>query len=311
MLTGMIAAITGANGFIGRRACSHFAERGWTVRSVVRSDFAAAALDRLFDGADVVIHAAGATRAPSANELLASNVGLTRTVMEQARAAGVGRVLFISSQAAAGPAASPDRPVDEDTPEHPIEAYGRSKLEAERVVRSFDDVPSVIVRPGAVYGPGDRDFLAMFRLARLGIAIHPGNREQSITIIHVDDLIDGIELAATKSRALGATWFMANESPTDWRTLFRLAAAAANRTLRLDANVPAPVVRAGALIGDVVARFTGKAGLLTGEKVALGAPRYWLCSSARARQELGFSPRIELPAGIAATYAWYREAGWL
>ena len=125
----MIAAITGANGFIGQHLVRRFAEAGWQVRPVVRRDYESGAMSGLLAGADVVVHAAGATRAPTRDQLRASIVELTAMTLDAARAANVGRFIYISSQAAAGPAPSRDDPVTEAR--SPCRSpYGRAKLEA-------------------------------------------------------------------------------------------------------------------------------------------------------------------------------------
>jgi nucleoside-diphosphate-sugar epimerase len=308
----MIAAITGANGFIGGHLVRRFASAGWETRAVVRRDFESnGAVERAFSGADVVVHAAGATRAPSAAQLRASNVGLTRRVIEAARRGHADRLVFISSQAAAGPARTRESPVTEEQPPVPHEAYGRSKLEAERLVEAATDLDPVIVRPAAVYGPGDRDFLTMFRLASFGVALHPGNRDQWISIVHVDDLAKSIVAAASDKRSIGRTYFLANDEPVQWHQLFRDAAMCAKRKLAVDLEVPSMLVRFAAEIGDVAARLTGTAGLLTSEKVALSGPRYWVCSSERAKREVGFLPSIDLHRGLCDTYQWYVSNRWL
>ena len=307
----MIAAVTGANGFIGRHVCERFAADGWIVRPIVRRDIEQGRLDELIEGSDVVVHVAGATRAPSRVMLHESNVELTRRVVQAATAARVRRLVFISSQAAAGPASSSDAAVTEDAPPQPIEAYGRSKLGAELAVRdAAPDLEHVIVRPASVYGPGDRDFLAMFRLARHGLALHAGNRRQLISIVHVRDVIDAIVLAATTGPA-NRTFFVANDEPVTWSNLFKMAAECAGRTIVAEVNLPRPLVAAGAAVGDVVATLRRRAGLLTSEKAALAKPPYWICSNARAKQELGFSSRIGLEAGLRETYEWYVSNGWL
>ena len=307
----MIAAITGANGFIGRHVCDRFAAEGWTVRPIVRRDIAEGWMGELIVGANLVVHVAGATRAPNPALLHASNVDLTRRVVEQSRAAGVRRLIFISSQAAAGPARSADDVTTEESPSAPIEAYGRSKLDAERVVHAAaGELDCVVIRPASVYGPGDRDFLAMFRLARLGLAVHPGNRDQLISIVHVRDLVDAIASASTASTSSG-TYFVANDEPVRWRDLFRMAAECAGRTIVADVDLPRPLVVAGARLGDAVALLTRRAGLLTTEKARLAKPPFWICSNERAKRELGFVPRVRLEVGLRETYDWYVSQGWL
>ena len=193
----------------------------------------------------------------------------------------------------------------------PIEAYGRTKLDAERLLHSPSGLPFVIVRPAAVYGPGDRDFLAMFRLARRGFAVHPGNRNQWISIIHVEDLVEGVVRASSDLRAVGRTYFMANAEPVQWGRLFHECAACARRSLRMDVQVPRGVVKIGGAVGDLIARATGRASLLTSQKVALATPSHWICSNELATRELGFTPAIRLDDGLRATYGWYVANGWL
>jgi nucleoside-diphosphate-sugar epimerase len=281
------------------------------VRPIVRRDIENGSLGELIEGSDVVVHVAGATRAPSRRLLHESNVELTRRVVQTARAARARRLVFISSQAAAGPASSSDSPVTEDATPQPIEAYGRSKLGAELVVHEASpDLEYMVVRPASVYGPGDRDFLAMFRLARLGLAIHAGNRRQLISIVHVRDAVEAIARAATMGPA-NRTYFVANDEPVTWSSLFRMAAECAGRTIVAEVNLPRPIVSAGAALGDMIAKVRGRAGLLTTEKAALAKPQYWTCSNARAKRELGFSSRIELEAGLREAYGWYVSEGWL
>jgi nucleoside-diphosphate-sugar epimerase len=307
----MIVAVTGANGFIGRHVCDRFAADGWVVRPIVRRDIENGRLGELIEGSDVVVHVAGATRAPSRRMLHESNVELTRRVVQTARAARARRLVFISSQAAAGPASSSDAPVSEDASPQPIEEYGRSKLGAELVVRDASaNLEHVIIRPASVYGPGDRDFLAMFRLARRGLALHAGNRRQLISIVHVRDAVEAIARAATTGPA-NRTFFVANDEPVTWSSLFGMAAECAGRTIVAEVNLPRPIVTVGAAFGDMIAKVRGRAGLLTTEKAALAKPPYWICSNARAKQELGFSSRIGLGAGLRETYEWYVSEGWL
>jgi nucleoside-diphosphate-sugar epimerase len=268
---------------------------------------------RALTGVDVVIHAAGATRSPPPARLglTQANVGITRRVA-RAVAKGSARLVFISSQAAAGPAMSADKPVRESDVPAPVEAYGVSKLEAERAVA--EELPReqwTVIRPAAVYGPRERDFVALFSAARAGLAVHPGNREQSIGIVHVDDLVCGIMSAAGEPIAGGKAYFLANEAPITWGELFQAAARACETSVRFDLQIPRFAIDAIGRIGDVHARVTRQPGLLTTQKLALSKPKWWHCSSEAAARELGFVQTIELPEGLRLTYHWYREAGWL
>ena len=306
----MIVAITGANGFIGQHLVRRFGEAGWEVRGLVRRDFETGQFADRLSAVDVVVHAAGATRAPTTKQLRDSNVTLTSQIVRAAVAARVERFVFVSSLASVGPAKSLDSPLDEATAPAPIEHYGRSKLDAETLVRE-SGLPFVIVRPAAVYGPSDRDFLALFRLARRGAALHTVSRANWISVIHVDDLATSIVSTATVTNALGRIYCLGNDEPVQWAELFRLAAKCAGRELRVDVEVPSLLMDGGAAIGDAIARLTGDAGLLTTPKLALGRAPFWTCSSTLAKRELGFEASTPLERGWCDTYHWYLEHGWL
>lgn len=306
----MRALVTGANGFIGRSLCALLGERGDEVVPIVRADFASGRFERDVRNADVVVHLAAKTRAPTRERLREANVELTRRVLAGAKAGGAKRFVFVSSQAAAGPAPSLDRPKREDDAASPVEAYGESKRRAEQLVTD-SGLPFVIARPAAVYGPHDKDFRALFALARRGLAIHAGNRAQWISIIHVRDCVAGLLLAATDDLALGSTYFLANDDPVQWDELFELARDVTGAKRIANIEIPIPFVRLGALFGDIAARVTGNASLLTSEKVELGVAPFWVCSNEKAKRELGFVPRVALRDGISETYRWYLENGGL
>jgi nucleoside-diphosphate-sugar epimerase len=331
----MIVAVTGASGFIGGHLTAELAARGFGVRALsrrpqprdaafvdavdwVRVDYDdASALDRVFCDVSIVFHAAAATRAPTREELECANVELTRRVLSAMRLGGVGsarrRFVYVSSQAAAGPAAALETPSRECDDPRPIEAYGETKLAAERIVQeeSDGDVTTTVIRPASVYGPRDRDFLQLFRLAHRGIALHPANRDKWISIIHVRDLVRGMIDAATNPLSSGRSYFLANDQPVQWSSLFQLGASVSGKQLSMDIELPRALVAIGARAGDIFARATGTATLLGSEKLALSRPSYWVCSTERAQRDLGFRASTSLADGFAETHSWYVEHGWL
>jgi nucleoside-diphosphate-sugar epimerase len=345
----MIAVVTGSSGFIGSRLGDALVWRGWTVRRLLRAgaapaDAAATAARKpgaptplgtlethavdyarpetvrdspALDGADVVFHVGGVTKARSDEEFRAGNVAPTRALLDALGdrvARGERRprrFVLVSSQAAAGPAAGPGQPITEDDAPRPFEAYGRSKLEAETLVREHAaGLPWTIVRPAAVYGPGDVDFLALFRQAAHGVGVYPGAREARLSIVYVDDLVDALIRAGTSPAGAGRLYFVEG-GDVSWREVYRAAAAAARHPLRVELDVPSWVLAAAGRAGDTVWRLTGRTTLVNSQKVALGKPRWWLCSGERAREELGVVSRVSLVDGAKRTLAWYRAQGWI
>lgn len=325
----MIAVVTGGSGFVGYNLVRRLKRDGHEVRCLVRPEGGApppgvkrypAQLERsdsllkceAFDGANVVFHLAGATKAVRAEDFFAANVTPTRTILGALVALRMHpRFVFVSSQAAAGPASTRHRAIDEDDVPRPVEPYGRSKLEAERIVESFSDhVPISIVRPCAIFGPHDKDFLPLFRLARRGLIVYPGTADHWLSVLHVDDLVDGLVATATCDQAISRKYFFAGESPVQWRTLGESIATALNRRVR-HLDLPAALVTTVSTAGELLGRVAGRPTIANRSKAALSRQRYWICSAARARDELGFRESRSLPEAVRDTYFWYRKNGWL
>ena len=328
----MIAVVTGSTGFIGSHLVDALVARGATVRALVRPEsrsvirnpqvsYVTADLldDRsvresaVWDDTTHVFHVAGVTKARTLAQFRYGNVVPTANVLAAVAARGprVRRMVLVSSQAAAGPAESGDRPVREDDPPRPIEAYGRSKLEAEQAtVRYVATVPITIVRPSAVYGPRDTDFLNVFKQATNRVAVYAAPRDQAMSVVHVRDLVEALLLAADAESARGQTYFVGSAAPVSWRTLYaRIAAIAGTRSLEV--QLPSAVLWMAGQAGSAASLITGRALLINAHKVALAAPQWWLCDSSRIRSELGWSPLVDLDEGLQETYAWYLSAGWL
>jgi nucleoside-diphosphate-sugar epimerase len=214
---GRTALITGATGFVGGHLAERLAADGWTVRALVRptSDTArlkalgaelvmgglddAEAIAKGASGAEVVFHLAAATTAPSEAAFRRVNAEGTRTVAQGALAAEPRprRLVYLSSYAACGPA-SDGRPRRTDEPPAPLTAYGRTKLEGEAAAReaAAAGVELLILRAPAVYGPGDRAFLPVYRLARRSLATIPTGPERRLHLIYVRDLVEALARAA-------------------------------------------------------------------------------------------------------------------
>ena len=328
----MIAVVTGSSGFIGSHLVDALLARGDDVRALIRPEtllgprdprveyFEADLLDdrsvresRAWEGASQVFHLAGITRGRTLDQFRAGNVFPTANVLAAlaARSGKRPRVVLMSSQAAAGPAPSPEAPLTEADRPVPVEAYGRSKLQAEQaVVRYRDELSITIVRPSAVYGPRDHDFLAAFKQASRRVALLAAPREHSFSLVHVADLVDALLRAADRPIAAGKTYFVADESPITWAQLYdAVAAAAGSRPLQIE--VPRSAVKLAAHAGDLLSAFTGRSTMLNRNKAALAKPRWWLCDASRIREDLEWKSSVPLQSGVRDTYNWYVDAEWL
>src|SRR5258707_5262389 len=222
-----------------------------------------------------------------------------------AMGAGGSRVpLFVnlSRRGAGGPAASPDRPVQETDPPHPIEAYGQSKLEAEEAVSRYAGQLSVtILRPGAVYGPRDVDFLKAFKEARRRIAFHAPPRDPTLSVSYLRQLVHAVLLAGDHPAASGRTYFVAAGDVVTWNHIYRGVAKLAG-TVPLEIQLPRAAMWVAGRAGNLLSLVSGRHFLLNANKIALSRPRWWLCDATRAKRELGWSATTTLADGLEETY---------
>jgi nucleoside-diphosphate-sugar epimerase len=289
-------AVTGASGFIGQHLTAALLARGDRV-SRVRRPFEVAALREAFQQVDVVVHLAGVLSAVRERAFYLANVDATRVVAEAARAADA-RLIHVSSLAAAGPAPVTS-PRSEDDPPLPITPYGRSKLEGELVVTRTPGLRWTVLRPGVVYGPGDRAMRPLFRLATLGILPVVGRSSSAYMFIHVDDLVRALTAAIDRDPA-GKTFFVAHPRPATARELLEaIRIAVGGRS----AIVPLPLAltRLAAAVGDVAGWVSGRPAFINRWRYAELAADGFVCRVERMRAGLGLEPRIELRDGIAMT----------
>lgn len=326
--------VTGGAGFVGSHVVDALLAAGERVRVLVRpttdrrflaagrvsfapgdvgddsargeAELAAAAA-----GASLVIHAAGLTQARTPGDFARVNARGAGRVARAAAAAGVPRLVLVSSQAAGGPS-PPDRARDESDPDAPISAYGESKRAGEQAAREAlagTATRLVVVRPPSVYGPRDRAFLELFRLVRGGVVpLHHADR-QWVSLVHARDLAAGILAAAARGGA-GSTYYVTDGAPRTSASIVDAIARALGRDpWRLD--VPRPVLDLAVGAAEGWTAWTGQPARLTRDRLLEWTAPRWTLSDEKARRELAWAPTIGFATGIEETAAWYRSAGWI
>lgn len=311
-----LAAVTGATGFIGRHVVSELAARGYRLRVLTRrkpgeglwpdvapetvhGDLAdGTALQQLVRGATVVVHLAGLIKGRSREHFFSVNREGTGALAAAVRAhAAQAHFLLVSSLAARRPELSD---------------YAASKRAGEDLAVDIIGRPITVLRPPAVYGPGDRETLLFFRLARRRIVPMPGPPSARVAVIHVSDLSRAIaDLAAAEPRGSIAT-ALADGRPQgySWREILLTAGQAVGNPLPTLVAAPGPVLRGLAAIGDVACRL-GRASMLTSQKLRELRHTDWAVSNAELVPPQGWQARYDLASGFADAVAWYRRAGWL
>ncbi|MGZ3461228.1 MAG: NAD-dependent epimerase/dehydratase family protein, partial [Archangium sp.] len=264
---------------------------------------------RAVGGRDVVFHLAGIRRAATREDFMRVNAEGTRRVCEALVGTGA-RLVLAGSLGASGPS-TPGRPKVEEDPLQPVEWYGESKAEAERIAFAYAGrLPVTVVRPPRILGPGDRENLLLFRLVARGLRLELGGGPRPLTLVDVEDVVDLLLLLAERDEALGQAFFVGHPQPLTLEEIQDLAAEALGVRPR---TVPLPpaVLTALATVADGVTLLTDRR-LPLNRKFArqLLAPA-WTCSSAKAERLLGFRATRDPAESIRRSARWYREHGWL
>lgn len=320
----MKALVTGAAGFIGSHLTEALLRRGYQVTCIVRNSSNLRWIEHLdldyihtdlrdigssaagLRGFDYIFHLAGLTKAVRPEDFFSVNYGCTLSLLQTVAKAnpGLRRFVLVSSLAAAGPSFD-GRPVDETTLSKPVSAYGKSKLKAEEAVHAFGDrMPFTIIRPPAVYGPRDTDFLMMFRMIQKGI--FPSWGKSSYSMLYATDLADGVITAAEHEAAAGKTFFLSDHMVyTNEVIAQEIGASLGKRALKI--SIPRSLLPVIGFIGQKM----DKKGIINRDRIIDFSYTNWTCDSGRAERELGIRSKTMLREGIQWTADWYRTHRWL
>lgn len=310
-----VVALTGATGFIGRRLAPSLAADGWRVRLLLRRDPVAAewrgldaqivagelgdpvAMRQLVEGVDAVVHVAGLIKAARRRQYYRVNAAGSVALADAVKAtAPHAKFLHVSTIAAREPKLSD---------------YAGSKRAGEDAVLERLGSRVTVLRPPAVYGPGDRESLVFFQMASKGFVPLAGPMAARAAMIHVDDLT-AVLVALLREEPRGAVLTAADERPGgySWREVFQVAARSVGNARATLFQAPAAMLHGVALAGDLGRAF-GSANMLNHQKLRELRHLDWSVGPEEWARPAGWQPRYPLVDGFAQTAAWYRRAGWL
>ncbi len=286
-----IVAVTGSSGFIGQRLMPALAAAGWQARPAGHKP---ETWEPALKGAQAVIHLAarvhriGETGTEADAACQRDNTELTMALAGAAAAAGVRRLVFLSSVKAMGEATPPGTRWDETAPCHPQDAYGRSKRKAEAALLTQLGVETVILRAPLVYGPGVKANMArLFKTVKRGLPLPLGGVDNARSLVYVDNLVDALILCLDHPAAAGETFLISDGEDVSTPELVRRIAKALGHTARL-LPIPRTLLRAGAAL----AGRSSEADRLLGSLVV---------DSSKIRRLLGWAPPYSVDQGLRLT----------
>ena len=327
--------ITGASGFIGSFIVEEALRRGFETWAAVRKSSSrewlkdkrinfielnlsskAQLVEQLKGKAfDYVVHAAGVTKCLNKADFRRINTEGTKNLVDALIETGMPltRLVFVSSLSVFG-AIREQQPYEEirenDVPQ-PNTEYGRSKLAAEQYLDSLGTrIPYIILRPTGVYGPKEKDYYIMAKSIKQHSDFAVGYRQQDITFVYVEDVVQAIFLALEKGEN-GRKYFLSDGQVYQSATFSKLIHEALGRPWWIRLTVPEWVLRIVTFCGEYTGRMTGKVTALNNDKYNILRQRNWRCDIEPARKELGYEPKVMLDEGVKRTIKWYQEHGWL
>jgi nucleoside-diphosphate-sugar epimerase len=322
--------VTGGTGFIGSHLVERLRDKGYEVRCIAKDAMNARLLESrgcsvvigdlnspvswepLLEDVDTVYHVAGVTRCRKPAEYYEGNYLATKKVVDTCMRVSpdISHFVYVSSQTAIGPSVD-GLPVGEETPYHPVSHYGKSKMLAElEVQRAEGKLPVTIVRPSAVYGPRERDMYDYIKTIKHGLKLLIGFHDKLMSLIHVEDLVNGIILAGESALAAGEKYFLGSEEYYSYSEIGATIARVVHRH-PLSLRLPHCLVWSVGAVSTVIGKLSGQQVFLNIEKAREVVQPAWTCSVAKARTQLGFHQRVSLEEGMRQTYRWYVENGWL
>ena len=329
-MTDSVTAVTGASGFPGKRLCAALKEKGYKIRALLNDgedtgyfealgaqthtgdvrDAGVAA--RLVDGAERVFHLAGVTSAVGTPDSVYwdRHVTATRTLLKAASGAGVRRLVYYSTAGVTGDVKDP--PSDESADYSSNDIYDITKAHGEKTALASNGkggMETVVVRPTVLYGPGDMRRLAFFRKIVNGTFKMIGSGDTLVHPVYVDDAVEGMILACQSDKAAGKIYIIGGAEYLTLNEWVRIIAEAAGVDPP-SARLPYYPVKAVSAVCEKLFTWFGLEPPLFRRKAD-----FFIKNRAykidRAREDLGYSPKVGLEEGARRTIEWYRAEGLL
>lgn len=320
--------ITGGTGFIGSHIVDHFSNNNdYEVYALVRDpenlkwlkdlDIQVlkgdlSLIPQLPSDLDYVIHSAGCTKTNKLSDYDEINRDGTRSLFESLASQHVApkKIIYLSSLGVTGPSIS-DEPIKETHIPCPLTPYAKSKLQGEEEALKFkDEFTIIILRPGGVFGPRDKDFYALFKSIKKGILPAIDSNQRLASIIYVKDLVNAVELCLQKDIKSGEVFNIVNPKPCSWDEFGQITSQILNKKLK-KVIISYPIAFLIASFSQIMGKFLKNPSIIDKNKLKELNETCWIADCSKAVTQLGFQPQYSLEEAIQETLNWYQEHNWL
>jgi 2-alkyl-3-oxoalkanoate reductase len=286
--------------------------REWGARVIIGSVTDATVVRQAMEGVEVVHHLAAAFREMNVPDTYywEVNVQGTRNVLDEALKQGVRKLVYCSTCGVHGNIDHP--PGGEDAPIQPADYYQRTKYEAEPLVRTFHQrgLPAAILRPAAIYGPGDPErFLMIFRRVSRGTFPMFGNGKTLYHPLYIDNLVDAFVAAMADGVGDGEAYLIADDEYLEIEDLVKRV----GRALEVEVKIPHYPVWPVVAVGHVVEKACRPFGITP--PIFPRRVDWYRQNRAfkidKAKRDLGYEPKVGIDEGLRRTADWYRREGYI
>ncbi len=327
----MKVLVTGATGLLGSALCPLLRDAGHDVRAMVRQSSSTDLVDLASieivtgnvlepeslavaaRGVDAVVHAAATVLGRDEEAIRRVNVDGTYALLDAVRRHDPGIRFIFASSIAAGGFGTSQHPLREDMIPRPATTYGRTKLEAEEIVREHSSrMTCTVLRFPVLYGPRDRFFPPLYRLIAFGITILPEDGSMEMSLLHAEDAASAV-LRLLETHDPGAdTFYAADDRPVAWKRFCGVVQSALGRSVSMPVRVNRNVLRRAEAALDRLRSLPGRLERRIPPDACPDVPRLLLgrglvCDASLFRERTGWTPRLDLTQGVRRTIAWYRD----
>lgn len=316
----MKVLLTGASGFVGHHLVELLYNEGFEIRCLVRKTSkideikdkvklvygdvtTPSSLDEAVKDIDYIIHLAGLVKATNSQQYYQVNtlgtINLFNAVLNNNP--NIKRFVYISSQAASSPS---EIPIKENTPPNPVTSYGKSKLETEKFLeQNLNKIPITIIRPSAVYGPYDKEFLPVYKLINKGFEILVRGGKTKISMVYAKDLAKSIFLAMLSEKTIGKKYFSAHPTPIYLYEFYNSIKKALGKKFTIKIPIPIPLLYTFAFVNTIFSKIVNQPSMFNFEKVN-EIKNSWVCSPENLINDTGMVYEYDIERGIEETIKW-------